>query len=65
VPIKLLEKLKPFDDKSGSLRVIIDTPKGCRNKYAFDLKHEAYVLKAMLPRGAVFPFDLIFHQMPG
>ena len=63
MPIKLLEKLKPFDDKSGSLRVIIDTPKGCRNKYAFDLKHKAYVLKAMLPRGAVFPFD--FGSIPG
>jgi hypothetical protein len=33
--MKQLEKLKPFDDKSGNLRVIIDTPKGCRNKYAF------------------------------
>jgi inorganic pyrophosphatase len=43
--------------------VIIDTPKGCRNKYAFDLKHKAYVLKAMLPRGAVFPFD--FGSIPG
>ena len=26
VPMKQLEKLKPFDDKSGNLRMIIYTP---------------------------------------
>ena len=30
--MKLLLKLKPFDRESGNLNVIIDTPKGCRNK---------------------------------
>lgn len=55
--MKLLRKLKPFDRKSGNLNVVIDTPKGCRNKYAFDFDVNAYKLKTVLPSGAVFPFD--------
>ena len=61
--MKLLRKLKPFDRKSGNLNVVIDTPKGCRNKYAFDFDINAYKLKTVLPKGAVFPFD--FGSIPG
>ena len=61
--MKLLRKLKPFDPESGNLNVVIDTPKGCRNKYAFDFDINAYKLKTVLPKGAVFPFD--FGSIPG
>ena len=61
--MKVLRKLKPFDRKSGNLNVVIDTPKGCRNKYAFDFEINAYKLKTVLPHGAVFPFD--FGSIPG
>jgi inorganic pyrophosphatase len=61
--MKLLRKLKPFDPNSGHLNVVIDTPKGCRNKYAFDFDINAYKLKTVLPHGAVFPFD--FGSIPG
>jgi inorganic pyrophosphatase len=61
--MKLLRKLSPFDRKSGNLNVIIDTPKGCRNKYAFDFIINGYKLKTVLPKGAVFPFD--FGSIPG
>ena len=61
--MKLLRKLKPFDGRRGNLNVIIDTPKGSRNKYAFDFKINAYKLKTVLPQGAVFPFD--FGSIPG
>lgn len=61
--MKLLRKLKPFDPKSGNLNVVIDTPKGSRNKYAFDFDINAYKLKTVLPHGAVFPFD--FGSIPG
>ena len=61
--MKLLRKLKPFDRKSGNLNVVIDTPKGSRNKYAFDFKVNAYKLKTVLPHGTVFPFD--FGSIPG
>src|SRR3954464_9046623 len=53
----LLSKLKPFDPKSGNLNVVIDTPKGSRNKYGFDFEIDAYKLKSVLPHGSVFPFD--------
>jgi inorganic pyrophosphatase len=61
--MKLLRKLKPFDRQSGNLNVVIDTPKGSRNKYAFDFKINAYKLKTVLPHGTVFPFD--FGSIPG
>ena len=61
--MKLLERLKPFDRKSGNLNVVIETPKGCRNKYAFDFDIKNYRLKSVLPEGAVFPFD--FGSVPG
>ena len=61
--MKLLRRLKPFNRKSRNLNVVIDTPKGCRNKYAFDFDINAYKLTTVLPRGAVFPFD--FGSIPG
>ena len=59
----LLNKLKPFDRKTGNLNAVIDTPKGSRNKYAFDFDVGTYRLKSVLPKGAVFPFD--FGSIPG
>ena len=61
--MNLLKELPPFDRKSGNLNVIIDTPKGCRSKFAYDMKRKAYVLKSVLPKGALFPFD--FGSIPG
>jgi inorganic pyrophosphatase len=49
----LLNKLQPFDPESGNLNVVIDTPKGSRNKYAYDFDVDAYLLKTVMPNGAV------------
>ena len=57
MPNDLLRRLPPFDRHSGHLNVVVDTPKGCRNKFAYDSDLEAYVLKTVLPEGTVFPFD--------
>lgn len=54
------EKLKPFDEESGDLNVIIETPKGSRNKYAYDEKIGLFVLKGVLAVGHSFPFDFGF-----
>jgi inorganic pyrophosphatase len=53
--------LKPFDkgDKS-SIQVVIETPKGCRNKYKFDPKLRSFKLSRVLPDGMVFPYDFGF-----
>src|ERR1043166_5500063 len=58
-----LETLTPFNRESGNLNVVIETPKGCRNKYGFDFDLHSYRLKGVLPAGAVFPFD--FGSIPG
>ncbi|HTM93387.1 MAG TPA: inorganic diphosphatase [Flavisolibacter sp.] len=46
--------------KKETVDIIIETPKGCRNKYAYDEEVKAFRLKKILPVGAVFPFDFGF-----
>ncbi len=53
-------RLQPFDRESGALNVVIDTPKGSRNKYSWDEKLELFSLTGVLPAGAVFPYDFGF-----
>ena len=52
-------KLKPID-KDGMLQVIIETPKGSRNKYSFDPYQKIFSLKKVLPAGMAFPYDFGF-----
>ena len=50
--------LRAFDEEDKSLvRVIIETPKGCRNKYKFDPEMGTFKLSKVLPEGMVFPYD--------
>jgi len=51
------DKISPFDEESGDLNVIVDTPKGSRNKYKFDEEKGIFKLGGVLPVGAYFPFD--------
>ena len=51
--------LPPTDDK-GKVQVIIETPKGSRNKYAFDEEQRVFALKKVLPAGMTFPYDFGF-----
>ena len=53
-------KLNPVDKKDGSLLVIVETPSGSRNKFAFDPEQEIFCLKKVLPAGMVFPYDFGF-----
>lgn len=52
--------LKPFKKKSDLLRVVVETPKGSRNKYAFDADEKVFTLKRVLPEGMAFPYDFGF-----
>jgi len=47
-------RLEPLLKKDGLLQVIIETPKNCRNKYAFDPEQEIFALKKVLPAGMEF-----------
>lgn len=53
-------KLKPMNKQDDTLQVIIETPKGSPNKFAFDPKQRIFTLKAVLPAGMVFPYDFGF-----
>jgi inorganic pyrophosphatase len=55
-----LEKLSPRGDERHTLRVVIETSRGSRNKYSYDSKERVFVLKKVLPEGHVFPFDFGF-----
>lgn len=53
-------ELPPYDQKQGTLQVVVETPKGSRNKYAFDEKLGLFSLKKVLPAGMTFPYDFGF-----
>ena len=53
-------ELEPFDPETHELNVIVETPKGSRNKFEFDDKHGIFKLSGVLPAGANFPFDFGF-----
>jgi inorganic pyrophosphatase len=42
------------------LRVVIETPKGSRNKFAFNGDDHIFELKKVLPAGMAFPYDFGF-----
>jgi inorganic pyrophosphatase len=54
-------RLKPLDaDDKRMLRVVIETPKGSRNKFAYDSDERIFELKKVLPSGMTFPYDFGF-----
>jgi inorganic pyrophosphatase len=53
-------QLKPINKQDNTLQVIIETPKGSPNKFAFDPKQRIFMLKKVLPAGMVFPYDFGF-----
>ncbi|MGC2766754.1 MAG: inorganic diphosphatase [Candidatus Acidiferrum sp.] len=54
-----LSGLKPIG-KDDEFKVVIETPKGSRNKYAFDAEEKVFALKKVLPAGMAFPYDFGF-----
>jgi inorganic pyrophosphatase len=52
-------QLAAFDEEK-KVQVIIETPKGSRNKYAWDQDQQVFALKKVLPEGMVFPHDFGF-----
>jgi hypothetical protein len=55
----VLSDTATFDPK-GDLRVVIETPKGSRNKYDYDPECDCLDLATVLPEGMSFPFDFGF-----
>jgi inorganic pyrophosphatase len=59
MPEANLFNLETFSD-DGELNVIVETPKGSRNKYNYDEKTGLFRLGGVLTSGASFPFDFGF-----
>src|SRR5438477_11554555 len=56
-----LSSLSPqLDAKKSTCRAIIETPKGCRNKFDYDRDSGLFMLGGLLPEGMMFPFDFGF-----
>ncbi|HEX2865483.1 MAG TPA: inorganic diphosphatase [Ignavibacteriales bacterium] len=49
-----------FDEKAGNMNVIIETPRGSRNKYKYTPEMDLFMLDSSLQAGASFPFDFGF-----
>jgi len=49
-----------WDRKQRECKVIIETPKGRRNKFDYDPKYGVFALGGLLPEGLAFPFDFGF-----
>jgi len=56
----ILSETATFDAKTGMLRVVIETPKGSRNKYNYDPECDCLDLATVLPEGMIFPYDFGF-----
>lgn len=49
-----------WNEKKCECKVIIETPKGRRNKFDYDSEYKMFALGGLLPEGLAFPFDFGF-----
>ena len=59
----LLSGIGPRDPATGLVHVLIDTPRGSRNKIKYDEELGCFRLSRILPPGLCFPYD--FGSIPG
>ncbi|HKR89643.1 MAG TPA: inorganic diphosphatase [Phenylobacterium sp.] len=57
---KLTKLSHELDAKTGVCLAIIETPKGRRSKFDYDVDLKAFRLKKLLPEGLSFPLDFGF-----
>src|SRR5687768_5101741 len=55
-----MRAIQPVERPTKLLNVIIETPKGSRNKFKLDEELGRFKLSKVLPAGTVFPFDFGF-----
>jgi inorganic pyrophosphatase len=55
-----LKKAASSHANESIFQIIVDTPKGSRNKYEYDEELKLFKLGGVLTAGAVFPFDFGF-----
>ena len=45
---------------SAVIEVMVETPRGCRNKYKFNPETKRMKLSKVMPEGMIFPYDFGF-----
>jgi inorganic pyrophosphatase len=55
-----LARLAAFDKKSGSVNIIVETPKNARIKYKYNEEYGMFQFDKTLPYGFSFPFEFGF-----
>jgi inorganic pyrophosphatase len=45
------------ESEPSRLRVVIETPRGSRNKFKYDSANRSFKLSKVMPEGMVFPYD--------
>jgi inorganic pyrophosphatase len=60
MPLADPSELPSLSGDGQTINVIVETPKGSRNKFAFDEKRKIFQLKKVLPVGMAFPYDFGF-----
>jgi len=55
-----LMELPATDRDSGAVKVIIETPRGSRNKFKYSADDGVFMLHRVLPPGSTFPYDFGF-----
>jgi inorganic pyrophosphatase len=58
--LRTLDRLPLVDKATGDFTVVVETPKGSRNKYKYDPACSALRLGAVLGEGLAFPHDFGF-----
>ena len=56
----ILSEIAPRAKKGGDLRVVVETPKGSRNKFKYLPDCDCMELTTVLPEGMTFPYDFGF-----
>jgi len=49
-----------LDRERREVKAVIETPKGRRNKFKYEVESQVFSLSRVLPQGFVFPFDFGF-----
>ena len=57
---KMQEIHRSSEKNEFDVQVIIETPRGCRNKYKYEEKTGRLKLSKVLPEGMMFPYDFGF-----
>lgn len=58
--IPKVSKLPIRSPENGNVVVVVETPKGCRNKFKYDQNQGVFKLSSVLPAGSSFPYDFGF-----